>query len=455
LKKKTMFKMIALIVSMLMLFSACGGTQGPANEKTDVTTSQTGASKGASSESAGSEAKEPTTIEFWHALTAHNGEGLQKIVDDFNTSQNDVKVNAIFQGDYYENAAKLQAALIAGNQPDVIMLEVALVGQFVAADALVNLEDYLTQDEINNFQEGLLVDTYIDGKFAAVPFNRSTPVLYYNKDMLVKAGLDPAGPKTWDELRSFSQTISKKIPGVIGCEIPVDIWFFEAGMFQQGGSVLTEDLKNVAFNNEKGETIIKFWQDMIDEGSMKSPVGKDYNGWDAAMADFVGEKTAMIKVSTAYLKGLLDKTEGKFEIGTTFLPAKEPGKFATPTGGANIAVVSKSSDEKIKASIEFIKFLTNKENVAYFCEWTGYVPTTKENLESPQIKTLYEKFPQYYTAVDQLQYAKKRSITEGYREMAVIIQEELRRVLLDTKIPAKDALDRAAEQIQQILDENK
>jgi len=446
--KRTILRALSVILVLLLTLAACT----PASSTS--TAENTAPSSGNDALSVGAATSgETVKLKFWHSLTGHNGEGLQKMVDDFNASQSAIQVEAVFQGNYYESAAKLQAALISGSQPDLIMLEVALVGQFASANVLVDFAQHLSADEVANFQEGLLKDTYVNDTLAAIPFNRSTPVLYVNRDMLKQAGLDPAGPKTWDELRSFSKTIIEKIPGTVGCEIPVDVWFFESGMFQQDGSVLTDDLKSVNFVNEKGENTIRFWQEMIDEGSMKSPVGKDYNGWDAAMADFVGQKAAMITVSTGYLKGLLDQTDGVFDMGTCFLPAYTDGKYATPTGGANIAILNKSSEEEINASVEFIRFLTNKENVGFFCEWTGYVPTTKEALEYPGLKALYEKYPQYLTAVDHLQYAQKRSIIKGYREMAVIIQEEIRAALLDTQIPPKRALENAAEQIQVILDD--
>lgn len=390
-------------------------------------------------------------IEFWHALSGRNGEIVQKIVDDYNAYQSGIKVNAVFQGDYYACASKLQAALIAGNQPDVIMLEVALVGQFASAGVLVDFNQYFSKEEVADFQEGLLVDTIINGNFNAVPFNRSTPVLYVNKTMLKNAGLNPEGPKTWAELHSFSKTIGEKNPGVVGCEIPVDIWFFESGLFQQGASVLADDLKSVNFNNEKGVTLIKHWQDMIKDGSMKPPVGKDYNGWDAAISDFVGQKTAMITVSTGYLKGLIDQVGTSFELGTSFLPAYEEGKFATPTGGANIAVLNMNGDERINASVEFVKYLTRKDIVGEFCVQTGYVPTTKSSLSYAALQEMYKEHPQYITAVDHLKYAHKRSIISGYREMAVTIQENIREAMLYTDTDPSKILAKASEEVTKIL----
>ena len=267
--------------------------------------------------------------------------------------------------------------------------------------------------------------------------------------MLKNAGLDPTGPKNWNEFREYARKLTNKEKGISGLEIPIDIWFYEAGVFQQDGKILSADGKQVAFDNEAGYGIAKLWQDMIKEGAMKNPPGQDYNAWDAATNDFVNQKVAMIQVSTASLGGLLKATEGKFELGTAFLPA---GKhFATPTGGANLAVLQKSSDAKKKAAVEFIKWITAKENAAFFSEWSGYIPVTKEAVESDRIKALYTKYPQYKPALDQLQYAQPRPMIKGYREMTIKIQDELKKAMLDTSIPPEQAVKSAAKQVQTLL----
>lgn len=191
---------------------------------------------------------------------------------------------------------------------------------------------------------------------------------------------------------------------------------------------------------------------MVKEGTMKAPPGQDYNAWDVATNDFVNQKVAMIQVSTASLGGLIKSTEGKFELGTAFLPAGK--QFGVPTGGANLAVLQKSSEAEKKAAVEFIKWLTNKENAAFFSEWSGYMPVTKEAVESEKIKALYDKYPQYKTALEQLQYAQARPMIKGYREMTVKIQDELKRAMLDTSITPEQAVKNAAKQVQDLLNKN-
>lgn len=394
--------------------------------------------------------KGATVIDFWYAIGGHNGEGVTKLVDKFNSSQSKVYVKATYQGDYYAHATKLQAALVAKNQPDMAMLEIAQVGQFGYSGALADLGKYMTKAEISKYQDGLTKNSYVNGKFVAAPFNRSTPILYVNKTMLKAAGLDPAGPKDWNELRAFARKLSNKDKGVYGFEVPIDIWFFEAGIFQKNGKILSADGKKFVFDKEGGAPIVGLWQDMIRDGGMKVPPGQDYNAWDVAANDFITQKVAMMMISTASLSGLLKQAEGQFELGTAFLPAGD--RFATPTGGANLAILEKSDAKRKAAAAEFITWLSSKDNASFFSEWTGYMPVTNEAVGADSIKALYAKYPQFKTALDQLRYAQTRPMIKGYREMTVQIQEELKKAMYDLSISPEQAVKNAAAAAQAVLD---
>lgn len=88
------------------------------------------------------------------------------------------------------------------------MLEIAQVGQFGYSGVLVDLGVYFSEEEIGKYQKGLMKNSFINDKFVAVPFNRSTPILYMNLFMLKNAGLDPAGPKNWDELKEYAKKLT-------------------------------------------------------------------------------------------------------------------------------------------------------------------------------------------------------------------------------------------------------
>lgn len=389
-----------------------------------------------------------TTIDFWAPLGGTNGETAQKMVDQFNSEHKDIKVNMLKQKDYYENATKLQAALTSKDQPDVTLLEITQTGTFAAANALVDMNDYFDKTYQERFFPGLLTNSYYENKFVGVPFNRSTPILYINKDMATKAGLDPAGPKTWDELKEYATKMTNKSEEIYGFETPIDIWFYEAMVMQSGGEITNG--KKVAFNNEAGQAPVKFWQEMMKEGVMKMPPGEDYNAWDVAKQDFVNGKVGMIFTSTADLAGLMQQTEGKFEISTAFLPENQ--KYATPTGGANLAMLEGGTDEEKEASAEFIKWMTETDRIVEFSSSTGYLPTTEDATNSEKLQTLYKEKPQYKVATDQLQYAVALPMLSGYKEATDKLMDEIKKGLTDLNSNPKDIVEKGTSAMQAVID---
>ena len=389
-----------------------------------------------------------TTIDFWAPLGGTNGETAQKMVDQFNSEHKDIKVNMLKQKDYYENATKLQAALTSKDQPDVTLLEITQTGTFASENALVDMSNYFDKTYQERFFPGLLTNSYYENKFVGVPFNRSTPILYINKDMATKAGLDPAGPKTWDELKEYATKMTNKSKEIYGFETPIDIWFYEAMVMQSGGEITNG--KKVAFNNESGQAPVKFWQEMMKEGVMKMPPGEDYNAWDVAKQDFVNGKVGMIFTSTADLAGLMQQTEGKFEISTAFLPENQ--KYATPTGGANLAMLEGGTDEEKEASAEFIKWMTETDRIVEFSSSTGYLPTTEDATNSEKLQTLYKEKPQYKVATDQLQYAVALPMLSGYKEATDKLMDEIKKGLTDLNSNPKDVVEKGTSAMQAVID---
>lgn len=390
-------------------------------------------------------------IEFWNALTGKNEEVVKGFVDEFNAQSENVEVKMISQGDYWENGTKLQASIAAKNQPDLTMLEVTQVSQFASFGALANVDAYISEETKNDYLEGLMKESEYNGETVSVPLNRSTPLLYVNKEMCEKAGLDPSGPKNWEELKEYAKKLTNKDEGIVGLAVPIDIWFYEALIYQQGGEIVDSNNK-VAFNNEKGVNALKFWQNMMKEGIMQLPAGEGYDAWDTAKDAFINGKAGMTLQSTASLAGILEQTEGNFTVNTAFLPGDT--KYAVPTGGANIVIMEGSTEEEKKAAGEFIEFMTEKENVVKFSIETGYMPITKSALESEEMNKLYEEKPQYKVAVDQLEYAQKRPGVVGYVEASEKLMNEMKKCLMDLNIDAKETLNKATSIMQDVISKN-
>ncbi|RNB90300.1 ABC transporter substrate-binding protein [Brevibacillus fluminis] len=376
---------------------------------------------------------EPVKLDFWYAVGGAKGKKIEEMVKKFNESHPGIVVKAAYQGSYAENHSKVLAAVAAGNQPDITMVEIASIGAFADAKVLTDLGPY-SQGEESKYIDGLMKNSYWKDKLYAVPFNRSTPIMYVNQDMLKAAGLNPEGPKSWDELKSFSSALAKKEGGKnvrYGFSTPVDIWFYEASVFESGGTILSEDGKQVTLDNEAGKAPIALWSKMVKDGSMKNPPGEGYDSWDVAEQDFLNQKVGLIYSTTGSL-GELGKN-AKFKMGTAFLPANK--NFGVPTGGANLVILAKSTDEEKKASWEFLKWMTDTPQTVDWSIASGYMPVTKEAVDSSEMKAFYDKNPNFKVAVDQLQYGYARPMVPGYKELQDVIQKEVQRAMLGQSTP--------------------
>jgi sn-glycerol 3-phosphate transport system substrate-binding protein len=438
-------KGLMTLTAVAIVLTGCGG-----NEKNEsevfASASETASVSAPASESPVASAK-TVNIDFWFGYSDSYAGPINQLIEGFNASHSNIHVSGVNNGDIDTNGTKLQAALIAGTQPAAVVMDTTQMGQF--AGALEDLAGYYSADEISQFNEGLLKNSYVGEKLAGVPYSRTVPVLYYNKDYFAKASLGEQAPKTWDELHQFALKLTDKANGIFGYTMPVDMVFIESGIYQQGGTVLSEDNKHPAFDNEAGYAIVKLMQDMQKDGSGAFPTSQQ--AYMEAVQSFMSGKAAMLPSSSALLPSVLAATQGKMSIGVATLPAGK--ETAMPTTGTNLVIMKKASDAEKKAAAEFIKFLTGPDQIVGFAQ-SGVVPSTQAAVDSDAIKQLWEKTPQLKVAYDSLQFAKARPVVKSYREMGIKIENEIKKALQDPSITPEAAMKEAAKQVQSILDEN-
>jgi sn-glycerol 3-phosphate transport system substrate-binding protein len=444
-----MKKIVVLLMVMVLTLTAaaCGAGNVETASSNGTNNSKSTASKNTESGSK-EQSNEPVEIDLWYPYGGTNGEAVEELVSKFNAAQAKVIVKATFQGDYYENHAKVLAAIPAGNQPDVTMIEIASTGAFAEPGALENLAPYAERDgvDLNDYWPGLMLNSYWNDELVSLPFFRSTPIMYMNVSMLKEAGLDPAGPKTWEELKEYARALTIKDERW-GFTTPIDIWFYEALTFQGGGDIMSNDGKEILFNSPEGIAPVKLWKEMIDEGIMKFPAGEKYNAWTVADTDFFNQQVGLMFGSTGGLSGRIEQAKGKFELGTAFLPMDK--QYGVPTGGANVVILSAS--KKKEAAWEFVKWLTATEQAAFGSMASGYMPTSKSAAELPEMKELYENTPQFKVALDQLEYARPRPMAPAYKEMQETIMTELQRAVIDEGVTAEQAIENAVTKGQKLL----
>ncbi|WP_088103277.1 ABC transporter substrate-binding protein [Halalkalibacter urbisdiaboli] len=439
--KKHLFVMLAVMLIFLVgCNQSSGGTSGSNNN--ELTTDN-------ESEAGTNNNNEKIEITYWYAWGDKIGENNENLVKMFNESQDKIHVTAEYQGSYDDLHAKTQAAFAAGNAPEVTQNEIASVAIFANSGMTEDLTPFVERDDINldDFIPGLMGNSYVNDKLYALPYLRSTPILYLNSTLLEEAGLDPAGPKTWEEFAEYAKALTVEGERV-GMTMPINIWFYEAFVAQSGGQMISEDGQTVAFNSEAGVAPVEFWKQLVNEGLIKIPTGDEAGA--TAKQDFANGRSAMTFSSTADLSYWLGMAEEQgFELNTTFMPANKT--FGVPTGGCNLVMTAGLDPKKQEAAWEFIKWMTAKEQTIYASEFTGYLPSRTSAVNSDEMQKLYQEYPQYEVAVEQLEYARPRPMKDAYPEISKFIQDEITRSIINEDVSPQEALNTAAEKANKLL----
>lgn len=419
---------LALSVSMLLGITACGSN----NTETSTTnqTAQTETTKDSQTADAPADKADDTKTEantddgkihltYWYAWKDKIGESKEELVKQFNESQDKIVVDAEYQGSYDELASKTQAAKAANNAPEIFEVEIANMYTMAKGGMIENLSAFVDdQVDIDDFNEGLMHEAYIDDNLYGLPFYRSTPIMYKNISMLKEAGLDPEGPRDWKEFKEYAEKLRDKDKSKYALTYQLDPWFLEAWVYSSDGFYAKDG--KIGFDQEGTKAPARFLQELADEDLIKIALGEQAG--ETCRQDFVNQNSAFYFTSTANLTELMPLAkENGFDLDVSFVPGNK--HYAVPTGGCNIVMISGLDKEKQDATWEFLKFMTATEQNVFASEYTGYLPTRYSSIESDKIKKLHEEIPQYKVAFDQLEYAEARPIAKGWPEMEKMLYE--------------------------------
>jgi sn-glycerol 3-phosphate transport system substrate-binding protein len=446
-----MLKPIILACAAALSLTGCGGGSGGSGSGS-IQGGGAGNAAPVSSESgntAVNSAKKPVEIQYWYANGDKIAENNENLVKQFNESQSEVHVTAAFQGKYVDLHSKVQAAFAAGSAPEVTQNEISTVALFARNGMTQDMTELAKRDNVNldDFVPGLMGNSYVDGKLYALPYLRSTPILYINATIAKEVGLDPAGPKNWQEFEEYARKMT--VPGKrVGMTMTNGLWFYEALVIQSGGKLLSDDGTKTAFNTPEAIEPLKFWLKMKEEGILKILTTDDAG--PQARTDFQNQRSGMFFSSTADLTKLMQiAEESGFELNNTFMPANK--SYGVPTGGCNLVMISGLSEEKKEAAWKFIKWMTEKEQAIYASSFTGYLPSRTSALESDEMKKLYADKPQFKVAVDQLQYAVHRPMVTNFPEVQKIFEDQFARTVVDSSVTPEKAMAEAAEKGDKVL----
>jgi len=365
---------------------------------------------------------------------------LARIIDgyvqEWNQAHPQNQVEPVFAGGYTEAYSKTLAAIKGGTPPDVAIMLSQNLNDILGQEIVIPLDELIAADavqvNIDDFFPAFMLNSKQGGKVWSIPFQRSTPVMYFNKDAFREAGLDPAKPpQTQAELVAAAKKLVKQEGGRVtrwGLSIPsgggVDTWLLEALTIEAGGVLY--DLNNacckVLLTSPAAQAAVQFLRD-LGEKEKVSPTGPIE--WGTTANDFAAGKVAMIYYTTGGL-GFI-RNNAKFEFGTAFLPKGQ--RFGTPTGGGNVYLFRATPPDRRKAAWEFAKWLTSPDMLARWSIDSGYVAPRKSSWGTARMKEYVAKYPQALTARDQLQYALAelpvKNIIEVKRAIVTALQTAL------------------------------
>jgi len=373
---------------------------------------------------------------------------IGEMTDKFNKeNEGKIEVVPVYSGDYDPTMQKVQTAIMAGNPPDIFMVEISELPTLLAMGAVLPLDDYIKKTEKGYWEDFFAPfreNAVIGGKIYGVPFQRSTPVLYWNKEAFKAAGLDSEKPpKTWDELKDYATklTVKDKQWGVTISGGWND-WLFEGFVRQNGSFLISPDGKTANFDSKEAIDALDFWVEL----KHRLKVGPPHSTWGSTPPDFVGGRTAMLYHSTGILTFL--KRSAKFDFGVTFMPQKKT--FGAAVGGANLMIAKKISKDRQEAAWKYIEWMTNVKNTAEWSAASGYVAVRNSAYDDPVMKEHVSKNPEYLVARDQLKFANGKMMAKNFQKVREILKRQLDDSAAGKIVPA-EALKTAQKEIQAVI----
>ena len=480
--RKSLYSMMALLVIASMLLTACANAATPApvaNPPASPTQAQPASAPtntippaptiAPTATIAPPKSASATKISFWHSMAGDiGGKAIPQMANDFNASQDKCYVEPIYQGSYDDSLNKLKAGLQSKDTPAVVQIYDIGTRLMIDLKVVTPVQTYIDKENYNisDLEPNVLAYYTVDGKQYSMPFNTSTPLLYYNKDMFKAAGLDPEKPpRTFAEFQDAATKLTKKEGGkttVYGAAFAIYGWFFEQFLAVSGGLYVDNNngrdgyATKAVFNSPEGIAFLDWWKKMYDDGVMANYGRKTVDTRNA----FLAGQTAMFIDSTAVLRGMIEGSKGKFEVGTAFLPRPNEdafSKWGTIIGGGSLWIINNRPQAEQDCAWEFIKFQAAPAQQAYWHTMSGYFPIRKAAYNEPLDKEWTSKYPQFSTAIDQLHAAPVNPVTSGaligvFPTARQTVETAIEEVLAG-KSTTKEALDKAAASVTTAIDD--
>jgi sn-glycerol 3-phosphate transport system substrate-binding protein len=414
----------------------------------------------------------PVSITFWHSMTAANEKTLETLIQRFNASQNEVVVNPVFQGSYNDSLNKVLASLgRASELPALVQIEDISTQLMIDSQEITPVQDFIDQEDydLSAFEPRVLDYYRVGDRLYSMPFNLSSPVLYYNKNDFREVGLDPEKPpQTLEELKAYSEKLLQKdSSGNItrsGIALEISPWFFEQMLAKAGALYVNNGngrdglATEAVFNGTEGKAIFQWWADMVESG-LAFNVGRNLSGADNLLA--VGSGRASMTISSsAGLRSVFDVIEAGgakgVELGVAPMPAPQSPDGGIVVGGASLWIVKARPEAEQEAAWKFLKFLVEADQQAEWYAGSGYFPIRRDAFDKPAAKEAEVSYPYLRVAPQQLQQGARNRATQGaitgpFTKIRWEVIAPAFESMLLTGTPPDEALDGAASEATELI----
>lgn len=379
---------------------------------------------------------------------------IEGFTADFNAQNPDIKVTAVYTGNYDDTITKIQTAIQGGNPPDLFVSLATQRFTMASTKMAMPLDDLIAADPdgaafVDDFIDGFMLDSYVDGAIYSIPFQRSTMVMYYNKSAFQEVGLDPeAPPKNWTELVEYAQKLTNENRWGVGLALNSGSaqWAFTGFSLQNCTNevgLMSADGKEVYFDTPENIEALQLWLDLQNKYKVMAP---GIVQWTDLPTQFLAGQVAMIYHTTGNLTNI--RKNATFDFGVTFLPAGR--QYGAPTGGGNFYITNGISEERQQAAWKYIRFMCDIERAAQWSIETGYVATRESAYETEKLKSYYADFPAALVAYQQLPYAQPELTTYSAAEMWRILNDSIQAAVTG-EMTAEEAMRHAQELGDELL----
>lgn len=411
---------------------------------------------------------EPITIDFYYptAVDAPIAEIIKGYAEQFQEQNPGIVINPVYTGTYTQTHDTILTEMQGGGAgPDVAVLLSTDLYSFIEEGTILPVQNYLDKMDdkdgyLGDFFPALMLNGEDEsGTIWSLPFQRSTPILYYNKQMLVDAGFTEP-PKNNEELLTMAKALTLPDGSRWGLLVPFaggfPIWMFQSFAIAYGQNLTSDNPAEVFLDSPK----------VLEALDFATKLGTDYgvgplggSVWGDTPTAFQSGAAAMIYHTTGSLTGILKNAP--FEVGVAPLPSGPAGAdgtgYGAPTGGGNLYVFDSPdnphSPEELEAAWQWVQYLASPEIQSDWGAATGYIAARLSAWDLDPLKSLAAEKPQYLITRDQLSFANKEFTSYRAIDVTNIINATLSSVISGAETDAAAVMTSAQKQIDSLLAE--